>query len=355
MAITESSKVEQTVLVERLADTETDGEGHEQVGVTRTNDRPHHRTSGNSETGGSPERITSNVSLTSLVWAENEEVYIVGSRWSQVSFMALPDWLRDNSYLWNHHRPPLGSIKRCMGSIFRLHSETGNIWTHLLGWIAVHIYAVYAYAEPLSQLAWKDKLIFGGFLVGAWCCLLFSWLFHTPQCHSPKVFRVSSRLDYLGVALLIMSSFYAWVYYAFDCHRNAQIVYMALMTVVGIAAVIVSLWNKFSTPKYRPLRAIVFLTVGLYGVIPAAHAIAIYGLDSSMFRTAAVGQMALMGSFYILGVVIYTTRVPERFFPGKCDLFFHSHQVFHICVVIGAFLHGHDIVRMATAHSRVTC
>ena len=45
----------------------------------------------------------------------------------------LPEWLNDNKFLLIGHRPPLASIKLCLTSVFRFHTETGNIWTHLLG------------------------------------------------------------------------------------------------------------------------------------------------------------------------------------------------------------------------------
>ncbi len=44
---------------------------------------------------------------------------------------ALPPFLKDNEYLKRHHRPQLNSILECVKSIFRMHTETGNIWTHL--------------------------------------------------------------------------------------------------------------------------------------------------------------------------------------------------------------------------------
>ena len=49
------------------------------------------------------------------------------------SFGGLPDWMQDNEYLQFGHRPELNSFKECFRSIFGLHSETGNIWTHLIG------------------------------------------------------------------------------------------------------------------------------------------------------------------------------------------------------------------------------
>lgn len=45
----------------------------------------------------------------------------------------LPAWLRDNDYLVKGHRPPLHSFWACFKSMFRIHTETGNIWTHLIG------------------------------------------------------------------------------------------------------------------------------------------------------------------------------------------------------------------------------
>lgn len=48
-------------------------------------------------------------------------------------FSSLPKWLQDNDFLHKGHRPPLRSFSACFRSIFRIHTETGNIWTHLLG------------------------------------------------------------------------------------------------------------------------------------------------------------------------------------------------------------------------------
>lgn len=48
--------------------------------------------------------------------------------WKNVHFKNLPKWLQDNDYLHRGHRPPLASFAACFKSIFRLHTETGNIW-----------------------------------------------------------------------------------------------------------------------------------------------------------------------------------------------------------------------------------
>ncbi len=40
-----------------------------------------------------------------------------------------------------------------------------------------------------------------------------------------------------------------------------------------------------------------------------------------------------------VGAAIYALRVPERWWPGAFDLAFHSHQLFHLCVVGAAAVH----------------
>lgn len=53
--------------------------------------------------------------------------------WKVCHYRHLPNWMQDNEYLHQGHRPPLPSFWECTKSIFRIHTETGNIWTHGLG------------------------------------------------------------------------------------------------------------------------------------------------------------------------------------------------------------------------------
>lgn len=77
------------------------------------------------------------------------------------------------------------------------------------------------------------------------CCTL-------PPPNEP---RFAFRLDYCGIALLTMGSFVPWLYYSFYCRMSPKIVYLVLIFVLGTACIVVSMWDKFAEPKYRPLRA----------------------------------------------------------------------------------------------------
>ena len=142
-----------------------------------------------------------------------------------------------------------------------------------------------------------------------------------------------------------------------------QVVYLTIVVVLGTTCVIVSLWDKFGSPRLRPFRAGIFITFGLSGIAPATHYSIQNGWEKSI-NEAALGWLVFMGFLYISGAMLYAfrffknlhkcqinivlpSRIPERFFPGKVDILFHSHQLFHCFVIAGAFVHYHGISNMA--------
>jgi predicted membrane channel-forming protein YqfA (hemolysin III family) len=63
----------------------------------------------------------------------------------------------------------------------------------------------------------------------------------------------------------------------------------------------------------------VFVGLGLSGIIPTLH----YVISEGFLKAATIGQIGwlmLMASLYITGAALYAARIPERFFPGKCDI-----------------------------------
>ncbi|NXA15902.1 PAQR1 protein, partial [Sapayoa aenigma] len=127
------------------------------------------------------------------------------------------------------------------------------------------------------------------------------------------------RLDYSGIALLIMGSFVPWLYYSFYCSPQPRLIYLSIVCVLGISAIIVAQWDRFATPKHRQTRAGVFLGLGLSGVVPTLH----FTIAEGFVKATTVGQMGwffLMAVMYITGAALYAARIPERFFPGKFDI-----------------------------------
>ncbi|CAG8453139.1 2690_t:CDS:10 [Ambispora leptoticha] len=254
------------------------------------------------------------------------------------NFADLPSWLQDNHDILRGYRRPTFSYIKCAKSLFYLHNESGAVGFIVLAF-TTYIYTL----SSTSSVKWWDFLVFYCFLAGAMICLSLSSLFHTFCCHSEKVCADWNRCDYIGIVTLIVGSFYPMIYYGFYCNSVLQIVYLSLISVFGIATIIVAVAPTFRSPEFRWFRTGLFLSMGLSAVFPIGHAIALYGIHLC-FDVISLKHMLIMGLFYVVGAIIYGCRVPERWYPGKFDIWGASHQIFHVCVVSAAVVHYHGVI-----------
>ncbi|GJJ73392.1 adiponectin receptor [Entomortierella parvispora] len=257
------------------------------------------------------------------------------------SWADLPPWMKDNPAILTGYRRPTFSYRQALISLGYLHNESVNIWSHLLGAVAFLIVAPISYFKiigVMETIHWTDIAVFYAFLAGAIICLSMSASFHTFCCHSEGVSSQWNRCDYVGIVFLIVGSFYPAIFYAFYCHQTFQIMYIAMISTFGAATIVVVLRPKFRTPQFRWVRSGLFLAMGLSGLFPVVHGIILYGFAMAQ-RAIALNYMFCMGAAYVLGALIYGSRVPECWFPGKFDNFAASHQIFHICVLIGCAVH----------------
>lgn len=175
------------------------------------------------------------------------------------------------------------------------------------------------------------------FTTGAMICLLTSSVCHLFGCCSAHVAMLMWQFDYAGIAVLIVASFFPPVYYGFLCNASYVVAYLGIVSVFGLATIAVTLMPKFQEPQYHAFRAGVFTLLGLFGIIPVAHGWMIHGSIQEVHHALILDLW--MGVIYLSGAAIYTFKIPERWWPGKFDVIFHSHQLFHVAVVIAAMVH----------------
>jgi adiponectin receptor len=108
--------------------------------------------------------------------------------------------------------------------------------------------------------------------------------------------------------------------------------------VLGAGCTLASCVDRFRTPALRPYRALMFISLGLSGVVPVFHAITIYGY-AGLEKRMCVSWVITQGALYIFGAVLYAARFPERSAPGTFDIWGNSHQLFHGLVVLAAGVH----------------
>ncbi|KAF3501172.1 hypothetical protein F2Q69_00044440 [Brassica cretica] len=175
------------------------------------------------------------------------------------------------------------------------------------------------------------------FLGGSMFCLLSSSICHLFCCHSHNLNIFLLRIDYAGITAMIITSFFPPIYYIFQCTPRWYFIYLAAITSMGIFTIITLFTPSLSSPKYRGFRALLFASMGLFGIVPAIHALVVNWGNPQ--RNVTLLYELGVAVFYLVGTGFFVGRVPERLKPGWFDRVGHSHQIFHVFVLLGALSH----------------
>ncbi|KAI0052140.1 HlyIII-domain-containing protein [Auriscalpium vulgare] len=259
-----------------------------------------------------------------------------------VSWAELPEWMRDNEYILTGYRRELKSWRGCAGSVFGyLHNETVNIHSHLgAAFLFVGFLATFdsTYFRAHASVTWVDRAVFAIFLSSAVFCLLSSAFYHMSSAHSEPIAAQCHAFDYSGIIVLTVGSFYPCIYYGFYCDQFYKVAYLSLITASGLGAAYIVLDPDYARPSHRGARTTVFIALGLSGVLPVSHALVSHGFYT-LCQEMGFQWLLASGALYIIGALLYANRFPERLAPGKFDIWFASHQIFHVFVVLAALAH----------------
>lgn len=266
----------------------------------------------------------------------------------------LEEWQQDNHFIRSGYVKGTYSYKKSFGSLLYVHNETGNIYTHLLPSLILMTALVYylkyhlpIYDDSLKLWEWLNFLQFG---LAANFCLSMSSLFHCLKSHSHKVSKFGNQLDYFGIIILITCSLISIVLFAYVNDNFWKYTFTVTFLGLGSICTFFTLDPKFSSAAYRPIRSTMFILFGLSGLLPIVVGIYKYGVSVTR-EISGLGWLISEGVFYITGAVLYAMRVPERFTHkdhqhhiGTFDIWGHSHQIFHVFVVVAAYCHWKALV-----------
>lgn len=250
------------------------------------------------------------------------------------AFDEIPPHLQDNKFIRNYYRAYM-STSDCFVSVFEIHNETGNIWTHLLGFF-VYCYLLYWVHTGVlrDDSDWFHRLMLTILVGSLMTCLAASTLFHVLLGHEDLwVFKISHALDYGGATCLLMGTFLPICYYVFVCQPHLQIAYVLMACVLGITGIVAPLVPWFED------EGMFFARLGIYGAIGSSAAFP----TIHMFLSTPINHVTLpvyVGIVFIflnslLATVIYASHFPERFAPGRFDLWLSSHQIWHSLIFLG--------------------
>eukprot|EP00048_Salpingoeca_helianthica_P015266 m.225869 g.225869 ORF g.225869 m.225869 type:complete len:544 (-) comp16818_c0_seq1:32-1663(-) len=270
------------------------------------------------------------------------------------AFHHLPDWMHDNHHIVTGYRPELRSFRRCFYSMFYIHNETGNIYSHALGALFFCLLSVYVFGFLPQDHPLVDRIVFTVFCMSAIVCLSCSAIFHCCFVHSNHVSLKLSKLDYSGITALIFGSCCAFVYFLLYCHGGLALGYNAGMAALGSLCAWASFTDSYRGPQFKWVRVVLFISFACGALVPIAHYALLYGTATTLL-VADLYMVAWMGALYLLGALVYVTRFPECLLPGRFDFWFHSHQLWHCFVLAAAVAHYVAIYNMLLHRHEHSC
>ena len=286
-----------------------------------------------------------------------------------------PEFLR-TPFILTHYRV-LFSFPLATRSLFHLHNETVNIWTHGLGAVYL-LYLSYATIGPGGLLPkadgseWLDYVLFIVFHWSAIACFAASAAYHWYGCMSVQSHSCLYIGDMSAIGLLILGSYIPGLYYAFYCRPVFQVVY--IVTIVSLVSAYFLMYQcnhchatppAFTTLPSRAdialptphstsarqhshwLRVLLLVSLVAFAVIPSLHFLAVRQSDYPQLEAWRVlwPLLGMLGC-YGVGFVFYVGRWPERVWPRVFDVWCSSHQWWHCLIVVAVRVWHYNLIQV---------
>ncbi|CAF1121961.1 unnamed protein product [Didymodactylos carnosus] len=259
---------------------------------------------------------------------KNENKQTSWNKQQLYSYNDIPLYLQTNSFILNSYRHDL-TIKNCLFSLFLLHNETFNIWTHLSCAI-VFIYLFINDFKKFSTAKLDDFIVILFYTFSVIFCTLASTIFHMFNCCSSKAYHLCLKCDILGIAIAIFGG-YIWNFqWMFKCFTYTRIFYQLIIALIILCVIVYYL-------KQPQFNSMLFISVPMAGILPIIHCVYLYGGWEQEFIQYFCVNMFVYYTVVGIGILFYRTKTPERFFPGRFDIFASSHQIWHIFSIISYF------------------
>lgn len=289
--------------------------------------------------------------LEDILYAKAVELAHGGQK--LISYHTLPPVWRNNDFIHSGYRfIPVNQWRLLIGSAFRVHNETGSIQTHLWGLVMI-LFLFWMDAGLDDNTTAMDRFIQTLYLIAAAKCLTCSVSWHVMAgCSDQQWFLCFACIDYTGIAMLVAASLMTLVYNGFYCQSDVIAAYAVCFATLGCTMGFIPWYPWFDDPKNRTLKIMLFIFMALSGVLPFTHAALLHGLGPVIeFYKPVIPSVAS----YITGVVLYGFRIPECWAPGRFDIIGHSHQLWHIAIVLAILLHYRAILIFHASRFEFSC
>ena len=225
-------------------------------------------------------------------------------------------------------------------SLFHLHNETVNIWTHLVG-LLVLMYEIGFYFNIYRSRGSDIQWTVLGF--GSCCCftLFNSAIAHWLHSKSPYVNYLIFMFDYIGVVFFgygtAILAYYGVstkdMYDLIGPHFMTLHVVLTYLNFLNICNTKLTYGHDLDNGRRKSL---IVSGVVLEAIITFFPWFPRYTscLWSDTCTLSSLNHITIVIISFTLMTLTYLLHQPERCCPGRFDIFGQSHQIFHIFVIV---------------------
>jgi adiponectin receptor len=242
------------------------------------------------------------------------------------------EYLNDNKFITSGHRKPGMNLLNCISSMFCIHNETVNIWTH--GIASFYFTLVLIRELKIQKKTGNSRLPVIIPLIASINTFGISSIAHmfTHNCASTS--NILFCLDKTAISTLLSSAVISAGLIHFKNKPSHRNIFVTSTVASGLSSII-----AINRNLSKQMNTCIFVTQCVQGMLPllleykAAH-----GNTNSMkqFHKLILCYLLTYG-FGLLGAITYSTNIPERFIPCKFDIFGSGHQLMHIFSSIATF------------------
>ncbi|XP_056401854.1 membrane progestin receptor delta [Hyla sarda] len=238
------------------------------------------------------------------------------------------------------YRHPKSSALDCLLSSFQMTNETINIWTHFLPtWYFLWRFLLLSYTLDFLGESYNWPLLVYMMLV---CLYPFTSSFaHTFSSMSARARHVCYFLDYGALSLYSLGCAFTYGAYVVPDRWINGVLHQYYVPIAAFNTFIctgLSCYSRFLEVD-RPalskiLRTAAFVHPFVFDNVPLFYRLLFcFGEDCNWNEAVPLHLYHLFFAF--LTGFLFASHLPERLAPGRFDYFGHSHQLFHVCAVLG--------------------
>ncbi|CAG5122891.1 unnamed protein product [Candidula unifasciata] len=227
-------------------------------------------------------------------------------------------------------------------SIFQLHNEMMNTWTHLIALFMVLVWTTVLWGEfQLITDPYMWPMAVG--IVTMIILYISSTCAHCFQNRSELVHYTCFMIDYAGIGLYGFGSNMVHWWYCLHEDLLGSLSHQIAIPVGAVLGVLVCICCTISKTKYtRPYpfsrriwQMSSVLSIYTWLQFPVLYKIWLYVHDNKWESSFQHHLQQML--WFTLGGFFFGSDIPQRFFPGWFDIIGHSHQIFHICILMTTY------------------